>query len=121
MSGNARLSHLFMVVSNLERSRAFYVDALGLQVLMDDDGYLRVGGAGGFHMGMEEGSPQQIGCAGIEIVIQVDDVDQRYEQMRAAGVEFESAPADQPWGARHAWLRDPDGCRLSIFSAPEQP
>jgi len=117
MSEQARLSHLFVLVSDLARTRAFYVDALGLQALMEENGYLRVGGAGGFHMGMEEGSPDQIGSAGIEIVIQVDDVDRRYQEMLAGGIAFDSAPADQPWGARHAWLHDPDGYRLSIFSA----
>jgi catechol 2,3-dioxygenase-like lactoylglutathione lyase family enzyme len=116
MTGNARLSHLFVLVSDLERSRRFYVDTLGLEVLMDGAGYVRLGGAGGFHIGMEEGSPEQIGSDGIEIVIHVDDVDRRYEEMSAAGIVFDSAPADQPWGARHAWLRDPDGYRLSIFS-----
>jgi len=120
MTEAARLSHLFLFVSNLERSRAFYVDALGLRVLIEEDGYLRIGSEGGFHMGMEEGSTDRIGSAGIEIVIQVDDVDRRYEELRARGVAFDSAPADQPWGARHAWLRDPDGYRLSLFSRSER-
>jgi catechol 2,3-dioxygenase-like lactoylglutathione lyase family enzyme len=116
MSGHATLSHLFVLVSDLARSKRFYVDVLDLEALLEENGYLRVGGAGGFHIGMEEGPPERVGSNGIEIVIQVDDVDQRYAKLTAAGVEFESAPEDQPWGARHAWLRDPDGYRLSICS-----
>jgi catechol 2,3-dioxygenase-like lactoylglutathione lyase family enzyme len=112
----ARLSHLFMTVSDLERARGFYVDLLGLEILMDHPGYLRVGGAGGFHIGLEEGEPADIGASGIEIVVQVDDVDARYEAMAQRRVAFSGPPADQEWGARHAWLRDPDGYRLSICS-----
>jgi catechol 2,3-dioxygenase-like lactoylglutathione lyase family enzyme len=52
----------------------------------------------------------------MEIVVQVDDVDRRFEELRACGLEFDAEPADMPWGARHAWFRDPDGNRLSIYS-----
>ena len=87
---------------------------LGLEVLLERPGYVRIGGGDGFHMGFEEGRAAQIGSAGIEIVIRVDDVDEAYGG--AAGVVFDSAPEDQPWGARHAWLHDPDGYPLSICS-----
>ncbi len=112
----ARLSHLFVLVSDLEEARRFYVDDLGLQLMMEHPGYLRVGSADGFHMGIEEGTPPDIDAPGIEIVIEVDDVDRRYEEMKAKGIGFVDPPSDQPWGARHAWLTDPDGYRLSIFT-----
>ncbi len=89
---------------------------LGLQVLMEEPGYLRVGGGGGFHLGIEQGEADQIGAVGVELVLEVDDVDRRYRELVAAGAESEGAPEDQAWGARHAWFRDPDGYRLSIFS-----
>lgn len=107
------LSHLFMRVGDLGRSRDFYVDLLGLDVLMEGGGYLRVGGRDGFHIGIEQGAAST-GSA-IEVVVRVDDVDAVAERLRAAGVEV-GEPADQPWGARHAWLRDPDGTPLSIYS-----
>ncbi len=116
MTADVKLSHLFVFVSSIERSRAFYVDVLGMEVLLEEPGYVRIGGGDGFHIGMEEGEPAEVGSPGIEIVIQVDDVDRRYEEMKASGVAFDAPPEDQPWGARHAWLRDPDGYRLSIFS-----
>ena len=114
MGSRARLSHLFILVTDLARTKDFYVGILGLEVLMAEPGYVRVGGAGGFHLGIEEGEPAQVGAVGIEIVIEVDDVDARDRELIAHGVTFESPPEDQPWGARHAWCRDPDGYRLSI-------
>lgn len=109
------LSHLFVHVGDLARSRAFYVDLLGLEVLLEHPGYLRVGGGDGFHLGLEERSADLVGAAGIELVVRVDDVDATVAALRAAGVEV-GDPADQEWGARHAWLRDPDGYRLSVFT-----
>jgi catechol 2,3-dioxygenase-like lactoylglutathione lyase family enzyme len=113
-----RLSHLFVVVSDLERARRFYVEDLGLDLMMETPGYLRVGGGGGFHLGIEEGEPADVGGSGIEIVIEVDDVDSRYEELTAKGIRFTGPPADQGWGARHAWFHDPDGYTLSIYSVP---
>ena len=111
----ARLSHLFVHVRSLAESRRFYVELLGLDVLLEEPGYLRVGNVGGWQMGMEEAEP--VGSAGIELVIRVPDVDEAYRRLTAAGVAFESPPADMEWAARHAWLRDPSGYRLSIYSA----
>ena len=109
-------SHLFVHVRDLARTREFYVDRLGLSVLLEHPGYLRVGGDDGFHIGFEERREEQVGAAGIELVIRVDDVDAAYRRLTAAGVVFATEPEDQEWGARHAWLTDPDGYRLSLFS-----
>lgn len=115
MSG-AAFSHLFVHVRDLAATRRFYVELLGLEALMEGGGYLRVGGAGGFHAGFEERDAPEVGAAGIELVIRVDDVDAAYERLSAAGVTFDTRPEDQEWGARHAWLRDPDGYRLSLYT-----
>jgi catechol 2,3-dioxygenase len=115
VSTSTRLSHLFVHVTDLRASRAFYVDRLGLDILLEEPGYLRVGGPEGFHIGMEE-VPDHVGSEGIEIVVRVPDVDEAYERLRSLDVPFETPPQDMPWGARHAWLRDPSGYRLSIFS-----
>jgi catechol 2,3-dioxygenase-like lactoylglutathione lyase family enzyme len=115
VSGDTRLSHLFMHVSDLQASRTFYVEWLGLEVLLEEPGYLRVGDTGGFHIGMEE-MPDRVGGEGIEIEVRVPNVDAAYDRLIGLGVAFESSPQDMPWGARHSWLRDPSGYRLSIFS-----
>lgn len=113
----AELSHLFVLVGDLRTSRSFYTDLLGLKVLFEEDEYVRLGGGAGFHMGMEQAPPGvRLGGDAIEIVIRVDDVDRRFRELRHRGVEFEGEPADQPWGTRHVWLRDPDGNRISLYS-----
>lgn len=110
-----QFSHLFIHVKSLQDSRAFYVDTLGLQVLLEEPGYLRIGGGGGFHVGMEE-MPEAVEAQGIEIEVRVPDVDEVFDRLSALGIAFETPPEDMPWGARHARLRDPSGHRLSIFT-----
>lgn len=111
---STELSHIFMLVFDLERQRRLFVDILGLSVLAEHPGYLRIGGSDGFHIGMEQGKPGPPNA--MEITIQVDDVDQMYERLVEAGVEVEDHPKDQDWGARHVWFRDGDGRRMSIYS-----
>ena len=101
-----------MPVGSLDDARRLYVDLLGLEVLIDGGGYVRIGGGGGFHMGVEQ-EPGDVRHA--EVVVRVDDVDATAERLRAAGIEV-TDPADQEWGARHAWLRDSDGRPISIYT-----
>ena len=44
-----------------------------------------------------------------------DDVQQTYEQLKAAGVEFVKPPEKQPWGM-YAVAKDPDGNQLVFGS-----
>jgi len=62
-----------MVVSDLEGQRRLLVDVVGLQVVREEGEYVRIGGQGGFHLGLEEG-PHASPCDGLEVNIQVDDV-----------------------------------------------
>jgi catechol 2,3-dioxygenase-like lactoylglutathione lyase family enzyme len=98
-----RLSHLFMIVSNVEAQVRLLVDVVGLELLVQEEEYVRVGGSGGFYIGMEQGSPS-VGDD-VDINIEVDDVDAAYGRLIAAGVEVEGPPEQQEWGAKHLWFR----------------
>jgi catechol 2,3-dioxygenase-like lactoylglutathione lyase family enzyme len=103
-----------MVVSDLEAQRRLLVDVVGLRVLLDEGEYVRIGGDGGFHLGLEEGT-RRSSCDGLEINIQVDDVDGAHRRLVEAGILVEGPPEEQEWGARHVWFRDVDGRRMSVF------
>jgi len=110
------LTHLFMEVGDLEKAKRFWLDALGLQLLDDRGAYIAVGGNGGFAMGIEQAPSGTVSPDGPEITLRVDDVDAAVEHLEQVGIKIDEGPADQPWQARHAWLRDPDGRRMSIYS-----
>jgi catechol 2,3-dioxygenase-like lactoylglutathione lyase family enzyme len=109
-----RLSHLFMIVSDVEAQVRLLVDVVGLELLVQEEGYVRVGGNGGFYIGMEQGEPT-VGDD-VDFNIEVDDVDAAYERLIEAGVEVEGPPELQEWGARHLWFQDVDGRRMSLFT-----
>jgi catechol 2,3-dioxygenase-like lactoylglutathione lyase family enzyme len=114
----AQLSHLYATVSDLAAARAFWTEAIGLEVQLDEGEYLRLGGEDGFSVGMErveEGDAPEL-----EVVVRVADVDATYERLQAAGIECYGPPEDMPWGARHIWLRDPDGHLISIYSSSDE-
>jgi lactoylglutathione lyase len=115
-----RLSHLFVHVRDLADSVRFWTEVVGLELLLEEPGYARLGGEGGFHLGIEERDTETVGAIGIEIVIEVDDVHASYERMRAAGVRFAGPPERQQWGATHAWFVDPDGYRCSIYQEDDR-
>jgi catechol 2,3-dioxygenase-like lactoylglutathione lyase family enzyme len=113
------LSHLFLHVADLEPMRRFYVDGLGLDLVDDGSGYLRLGTATDFHIGLEvvPDFPQPDEVA---LVLRVPDVDAAYRALDEHGVTFDAPPADTPWGQRQVWTRDPAGTRISIYSVPSQ-
>jgi catechol 2,3-dioxygenase-like lactoylglutathione lyase family enzyme len=48
------------------------------------------------------------------VILWVDDVDDCYDRVRAAGYAPGTEPADAPWGERYFHVRDPDGHEVSI-------
>lgn len=117
------LSHLFFHVRDLAAARAFYVGLLELEVLVDEGGYLRVGGPDGFHVGLEEWPDDQMPPndppsgpqdPDLEIVVRVDDVERTCKRLRLAGHPIVLGPMETPWGTLHAWTRDPEGRSVSI-------
>jgi catechol 2,3-dioxygenase-like lactoylglutathione lyase family enzyme len=53
--------------------------------------------------------------AGLFIYLSVDDVDQFYSEIVAAGLKPSTEPRDWDWGNREFVVRDPDGYKLVIF------
>jgi len=100
----SQLSHLFVSVRDLAATHRFYVELLGLEVLVGgpEGGYLRLGGGGGFHIGFEAIPIAASPTPGIEIVVRVDDVDALYRRLITAGVAVEAAARPISSTARRA-------------------
>jgi catechol 2,3-dioxygenase-like lactoylglutathione lyase family enzyme len=56
------------------------------------------------------------GTAVPDLSIEVDNLQQVLERMRAAGIPLEYGPADEPWGVRRFFVRDPFGRLLNILA-----
>jgi hypothetical protein len=107
----ARFSHAYLVTGDIGAMRSLLVDALGLEVLLEEDGYLRVGGHGGFHVGIEEGAPGPPGS--LELAIEVDDAMRRIRAPSRPGFASTAPRATRSGvpATLGSSIRTVDGCR----------
>ncbi len=98
-------------------ARTFYGDILGLEVAMDQ-GWIVT-----FAAPAVESRPQvsiaREGGSGTpvpDLSIEVDDLDEVLRRVEAAGLPVEYGPADEPWGVRRFYLRDPFGKLVNVLS-----
>jgi len=107
---------LILFVSDLEASRAFYVNGLGLPVVFEDDIIVLVGGPTGrivLHRndrGHDERGifPAGNGIGGAAVRFLVEDPDECERQAAEIGLPVLWPAQDATWG-RFVVLADPDG------------
>jgi catechol 2,3-dioxygenase-like lactoylglutathione lyase family enzyme len=115
-------------VSDFETSIHFYEHLLGMQRLTDWDspqgpGIILQAGEG---RTIELFGPPPGGqhderlASGVELSLQVDDVEAWHGRLRAAGVTITRGLADNPWGDRSFGIDDPDGVRIWLFQLLER-
>jgi catechol 2,3-dioxygenase-like lactoylglutathione lyase family enzyme len=111
---------LILHVKDFDKSVHFYENLLGMQRItawVHDTGpgiILKAGPGRTLELfGPPPGEEQtrQIG-AGLNIGIQVDNVDEWHDRLQQTGVTIARGLVDNPWGDRSFGLDDPDGVRI---------
>ncbi|MEC3918720.1 VOC family protein [Nocardia sp. CDC160] len=113
-----RLNQVTVGATDLGQAERFY-GLLGLGLIVKTEHYLRFEcpeGDSTFSVELVESVPEGEQVA---IYFESDRLDEECARLRAAGVVFDSMPADKSWLWREAWLRDPDGHRVCLFYAGE--
>jgi catechol 2,3-dioxygenase-like lactoylglutathione lyase family enzyme len=111
--------YVVLIVEDLDRSLAFYVETLGLALNHRSGPYAQLAtdrtrlslfqrGAMAETLGVTLRAPDP-DAPGFEIGFKVADVDAAWAELSAAGVTSVVAPTTRAWGQRTAYLRDPDG------------
>jgi lactoylglutathione lyase len=122
-----------LFVEDLDTSIGFYA-GLGFAVERREHDYasLRWGDAviglgpiaklppGGTGPGFTQERLAGVRGAGVEIVLEVEDLDAALAVVHAAGHPLAEPPRDRPWGLRDFRLTDPDGYYLRI-TTPSEP
>jgi len=124
MTGMSLRLELF--VHDMDVAVAFYRDVLGFELLRQDDGYasIRSGGVT-FGIGPIAKLPETDGYfttsrladdrgAGVEIVLEVDDLAAYRVRVAAAGHPILEDVQARPWGLTDFRIADPDGYYLRI-------
>jgi catechol 2,3-dioxygenase-like lactoylglutathione lyase family enzyme len=113
-------SRILLRPSDLDRSRRFYRDVLGLAIYRefgppDDPGVVFFLGPGLLEVsGHTAGPPRN----SLMIWIQVRDVRAEHARLAAAGVPIIRGPATEPWGLTEMWIQDPDGIQIVLVEVP---
>jgi predicted enzyme related to lactoylglutathione lyase len=116
-----------LIVHDFETSLAFYRDIIRLQgdgkspyaefvsnscklVLLDHTFWTKVGG-------LEGSSTPSERRGGVVLAVQVENIDEEYHRLQAAGVAIASPLADRPMmGLRNFQVHDPDGNLVELTS-----
>lgn len=98
------------------RARAFYVDVLGLDLLMDHGWLQAYGNRNDMQVQVGFASEGGSGTPVPDLSIEVDEVETALDRMKAAGFVITYGPVDEPWGVRRFFVRDPFGKLVNILS-----
>ena len=113
-------SRILLRPADLDRSRRFYRDVLGLAIYREfgslaDPGVVFFLGSGFLEIsGHGPGTPGR----SVMIWIQVRDVHAEHERLSAAGVRVLQEPQTEPWGLIEMWIEDPDGVQIVLVEIP---
>jgi catechol 2,3-dioxygenase-like lactoylglutathione lyase family enzyme len=128
-----RISFVTLGVADLERSRRFYVDGLGLPVRQPENegvvfldmGSMVLGLWGIEDLKADAGYPSAVeGFRGMSIAHNVptkEEVDAVLQQAVDAGGTLVKAGHDAPWGGHTGYFADPDGHLWEVAWNPFMP
>ena len=133
MGAPRRLDHGALLVADAERSRAFYVDGLGLSEVprpptFDFPGFWVAVGDQQLHfIGEAEGGRARDVHTGwrsdelargyaTHLALEVEDFDAYAARLREHGIPFVGGPRDRGDGVTQAYVADPDGHVIEIMS-----
>ena len=117
-------NHAMVYSRDVEASLAFYAGQLGFEILEEFRGgpklvYARLKSPAGdttFALHLAE-QQTELKTGGVRLYFEVRDLDRFCKRLEANGVKFSQSPKLMPWGWKHAYLDDPDGHEVSLYSA----
>lgn len=111
------LNHVTLIVSDFERSKAFY-SALGLRLIVDSPPrYARFQCPGGDATLSIEVTGEPPLAPRAQLFLECADVDAAAAKVKAAGIPLTQEPTDMVYLWREARLLDPDGHDLRLYHA----
>ncbi|MBX3568857.1 MAG: VOC family protein [Rhizobiaceae bacterium] len=109
------------VVANIaagrpQEGKRFYCDILGMAPVMDQGWIVTFASPEMATAQVSVLSEGGSGTAVPDLSIEVDNLEEVLAAMRQAGIAIEYGPADEPWGVRRFYVRDPFGRLVNVLS-----
>ena len=103
----AKISHLVLPVSDIQKSRDWHVGKLGFTLAREREEAIGIKDESGLTIFVVQAAASLTGQK-ITLTIQVDNVETKHEELASLGIKFLSPPKLQSWGYG-AEVLDPDG------------
>ncbi|MBD0785937.1 VOC family protein [Vibrio sp. Y2-5] len=124
-----RIHHAAIICSDYPRSKAFYVDVLGLEVIAEN--YREARDSYKLDLALPDGSqielfsfpdapkrPSYPEAQGLRhLAFCVDDVSAAKKKLEQQGVEVEPIRVDEFTGKQYTFFADPDGMPLELYQS----
>ena len=114
-------NHAMVYTGKFAEARRFYVELLGFKVLEEMAPYyarLRSArGEGTLALHALEPGKTSSESSGVRLYFETANLDKACKDLEKAGVKFSQPPKLMPWGWKHAYLDDPDGHEVSLYTA----
>jgi catechol 2,3-dioxygenase-like lactoylglutathione lyase family enzyme len=112
---------------DLARSRDFYRDLLGFEVIFENSWYVQMhhpkqpAAQIAFVLREHDSVPKawQARPQGVIVTVELDDVDACHGHVRALGIEPVYALVSEVWGQRHFMVEDPNGLLVDVVQLIE--
>ena len=125
------IDHVAVIARDLEASRHFYEDILGMDPVPRPDfpfpGLWFQAGNTQIHVTLEGEEAGPAGSSSFEgtmparghhMAFELDDCARAVEQLQSSGIPIAAGPQSRPDGFRQVYIHDPDGYLVELFSAP---
>lgn len=114
-------NHAMVYVQELEPALHFYRDLLGFKMIEQyATAYARLRsprGNGTLALHRLEPGHTVPPDEGVRLYFETTALDRLCKDLESAGVTFSAPPKLMPWGWKHAYLNDPDGHEVSLYTA----
>lgn len=104
-----------IATQDVTAAKRFYGDILGLDVPMDMGWIATYGNDSSMTVQLSVMSQGGSDTPVPDISIEVDDLDEALQRVGKAGIAIEYGPAEEPWGVRRFYVRDPFGRLVNIL------
>jgi len=110
------LNQVTLPATDVGRAADFYRDLGFTQIVANLPSYVRFECKSGSTFSLHH-VDHIVTDSGVVVYFECPNLDETYQELVSRGIKFDSAPTDQRWLWREAYLRDPDGNVLCLYRA----
>lgn len=118
----AKLNNINLIVRDVQRSKDFYIEVLGLEDTprsSPPDFAVLDAGQVTLQLQQADGLGESPNPGSVELSFEVEDVAATLQKLRTAKAQGVSKPKTEPFGSMFD-ARDPDGYRLNFYALAKQ-